>query len=294
MKKIVYAHLAVITANLIYGLNFTIAKDVMPVYVKPYGFIFCRVATATLLFWVMHYFFVKEKIQKQDIKRLIICGISGVAINQLMFFGGLNITTPINAAIIMTTNPILVLLAATLLIGERLSNRKILGVLCGMAGALFLLLNSGQAAVSQNTLTGDVFIFLNAASYAFYMVWVKPLMYRYHPVTVIKWVFLFGFIFVIPFGWNEFAEIKWQEFSPIIWSEFAFVIFATTFLAYLFNIIGLKKLSPSVVSTYIYLQPLFAAFIAVLLSKDNINHVKIISALLIFTGVFMVSIPFKK
>lgn len=266
----------------------------MPVYVKPYGFIFCRVATATLLFWVMHYFFVKEKIQKQDIKRLIICGISGVAINQLMFFGGLNITTPINAAIIMTTNPILVLLAATLLIGERLSNRKILGVLCGMAGALFLLLNSGQAAVSQNTLTGDVFIFLNAASYAFYMVWVKPLMYRYHPVTVIKWVFLFGFIFVIPFGWNEFAEIKWQEFSPIIWSEFAFVIFATTFLAYLFNIIGLKKLSPSVVSTYIYLQPLFAAFIAVLLSKDNINHVKIISALLIFTGVFMVSIPFKK
>jgi drug/metabolite transporter (DMT)-like permease len=294
MKNIVYAHLAVIAANLIYGINFTVAKDVMPVYVKPYGFILCRVATATILFWVMHYLFVKEKILKKDLKRLVVCGISGVAINQLLFFGGLNITTPINAAIIMTTNPILVLLAATLLIGERLSNRKILGVLCGMAGALYLLLFSGKAAVNYNTLTGDVFIFLNAASYAFYMVWVKPLMFRYHPVTVIKWVFLFGFIFVIPFGWNEFTEIKWQEFSSVIWGEFAFVILGTTFLAYLFNIIGLKNLSPSVVSTYIYLQPLFAAFIAVLLAKDSLTHVKIISAFLIFVGVYLVSIPFKK
>ncbi len=284
-------HAAVLGANLIYGINYSIAKEIMPAYIQPFGFILCRVAAATLLFWLLHALFIQEKIQRKHLPRLFVCGIFGVAVNQLFFFGGLNITSPINAAIIMTINPILVLLAAVVLIKERLNMLKISGIAMGISGALYLLLMRGEASLSTATLEGDVYIFINAASYAFYLVWVKPLMQTYHPITIVKWVFLFGLLPVLPIGWNEFLSVAWQDFTPAVWYAFIFVLLATTFFAYLLNTIGLKKLTPGAVASYIYLQPVFSALVAVWLGMDTIDLGKIISAILIFTGVYMVSRP---
>ena len=295
MNRLLQAHLALFGANLIYGLNYTLAKEVMPDYILPFGFIFCRVTGALFLFWLFHALFYREKIDRKDVPRLMLCGLFGVAINQLLFFKGLNITHPINASIIMTTNPILVLIMSTLLARERLSLAKAIGVGIGITGAITLITFNKEFQLSQSTWMGDLLIFINATSYGLYLVLAKPLMKKYKPITVIKWVFLFGYIVVFPVGWSEFNQIQWSTFPPhIIW-ETVYVIVGTTFLAYLFNIYALKIITPTVASSYIYLQPVLAGIFAIWMGKDEITPIKVLAALLIFTGVYLVSKrPMKK
>ena len=152
-----------------------------------------------------------------------------------------------------------------------------------------LLLFKKDFSFGSDTLSGDIFIFLNALSYGSYLVLAVPLMKKYKPITVITWVFTFGAIYVFPFGIAEFLEIEWTSFTTTIWLEFAFVIIGTTFFAYLLNIYGLKNLNPSTVSTYIYLQPLLAASFAIWAGKDALDWIKIVAAVLIFSGVYFVS-----
>jgi len=284
-----FAHAALLGANIIYGVNYSVAKEVMPEYISPFGFIVSRVLGALLLFWLFASLVSRERVKKKHLFRLFLCGLFGVAGNQLMFFYGLNLTTPINAAIIMTCNPILVLLIAASLIGERITPKKLSGIFLGLAGAAGLILNKNQLSISSEHLLGDLFIFLNASSYAVYLVIVKPLMEVYRPITVIKYVFLFGFLIVIPFGVNDFFAVQWESYQAATWGAFLFVVIGTTFLAYLFNIFALKRLNPTVVSTYIYAQPLIATLVALLMQKDELSVVKVLSAVMVFTGVYLVS-----
>lgn len=295
ISKSLKAHLALFGANLIYGINYTIAKDVMPQYLQPSGFVVFRVLGASLLFWVLGSIYKNEIIEKKDWFRLILSAVFGVAINQLFFFEGLSRTTPINAGILMVLTPILVLVISNIILREKITFLKIAGIATGISGALFLLLSKGKGSFGNDTFLGDIFIFLNAASYAIYLVIVKPLMFKYHPVTVMKWVFLLGLPMVSPFGFNEFSSIAWNNIPSLIYFEIFYVIVFTTFFAYLLNTFGLHHMNPSVVSIYIYLQPLLAAFIAVILGKDALDFTKVVSAVLIFTGVYLVSyIPNKK
>lgn len=289
MNKRLLAHLALFAANLIYGINYTVAKDVMPDYIEPLGFILVRVIGAVVLFWLCYALFYYEKVKKGDLLKLAICGLFGVAINQMLFFKGLNLTTPINAAVIMVSNPILVLLFGIVLATERFSTKKGIGVALGALGAIVLITNGGQLSLNKEHFCGNIMVFFNASSYAVYLVLVKPLMQKYKPITVISWVFLFGILFVIPFSWSDFQAIQWATMpSGILW-RVAFVVVGTTFLAYLFNIYGLKTLNPSTVSTYIYLQPVLASIVAIIASSDSLDLTKICSTVFIFLGVYLVS-----
>ena len=289
MNKRLLAHLALFAANLIYGINYTVAKEVMPDYIEPLGFILVRVTGSVVLFWLCYALFYYEKVKKGDLLKLAVCGLFGVAINQMLFFEGLNLTTPINAAVIMVSNPILVLLFGIFLATERFSTKKGIGVALGALGAIVLITNGGQLSMNNEYFWGNIMVFINASSYAVYLVLVKPLMQKYKPITVISWVFLFGILFVIPFGWSDFQAIQWATMpSGILW-RVAFVIICTTFLAYLFNIYGLKTLNPSTVSTYIYLQPVLASIVAIMASSDSLDITKIGSSILIFLGVYLVS-----
>ena len=289
MNKRLLAHLALFAANLIYGINYTVAKEVMPDYIEPLGFILVRVTGSVVLFWLCYALFYYEKVKKGDLLKLAVCGLFGVAINQMLFFEGLNLTTPINAAVIMVSNPILVLLFGIFLATERFSTKKGIGVALGALGAIVLITNGGQLSMKNEYFWGNIMVFINASSYAVYLVLVKPLMQKYKPITVISWVFLFGILFVIPFGWSDFQAIQWATMpSGILW-RVAFVVIGTTFLAYLFNIYGLKTLNPSTVSTYIYLQPVLASIVAIMASSDSLDITKIGSSILIFLGVYLVS-----
>jgi len=294
MKSVFLAHAALFIVNLIYALNYTIAKDVMPNYIEPSGFILLRVLGGTFLFLIFYAFFIRERVDKKDYFSFALCGLFGVAINQLFFFEGLNLTTPINAAIIMTTNPILVIVISAFLIREKITLQKIIGIFFGIVGAGTLILNSGSISFDNDFFIGNILVFINATSYAIYLVLVKGLMKKYQPLTVMFFVFLFGLFFVFPFGYQQLTSINIDLFTSDIYLKILFVVVCTTFIAYLFNAFALKTLSPSVVSIYIYLQPVLASVIAIIYNSDSIDYIKIVSSFFIFTAVFLVSIPSKK
>lgn len=292
MDKIrLWAHLALLAVALIYGLNYTIAKDVMPDYLAPRGFILVRATGAVILFWLTSLFWKNQRTEPSDHLRFFICGLFGVAINQISFFEGLNITTPINAAVMMTVNPILVLTLSALILKEPLRPARIAGIALGIAGALILITKGGTQVdiFSSDKSLGNLLVFINASSYALYLILVKPLMRKYTPITVIRWVFTYGFLVVLPFGYAQMGATEWLALPPDIVARIAFVVIGTTYLAYLLNVYALKTVSSTTVSFYIYLQPLIAALVAIMLGKDHLTLTLIIAAILIFSGVYLVS-----
>ena len=291
MSKNYKAHIALLFANIIYALNYGWAKDVMEGgYLEPFAFILIRAIGATLLFWVVSLFF-SECVENKDKLKLLLCGIFGVAANQLLFFKGLDQTTRINASIIMVASPIIVALFSAVLIKEKPSATRIVGILLGLTGACFIILQ-GESNNQGASLIGNLLIVLNATSYGLYLVLVKPLMKKYSPITVVKWVFTFGLIIVTPFGLTEIDTIVWEMPNDIL-LKVGFVVIFTTFFTYLFNIYGVKRVSPTVVSSYIYLQPILTSIIAAFSGTETITIMMVISSIIIFIGVYLVSKPSK-
>lgn len=285
------ALLAAFGAALIYGLNYTIAKSAMPEPVPPFGFIVLRVAFAVPFFWLLGFFGPKEKIAKSDFLRLLLCAVFGVAVNMLAFFKGLNYTTPINASIIMVTSPIMVLIFSRILLKERLSPLKIFGVFLGLIGTLIVILNGANQLVfgGSQTVLGNFLVYVNASSYALYLVLVKKLIAKYHPFTLAKWLYTVGLFLVLPFGLEEAMRVDYANIDLSIWLSIGYVLLCATGLTYLFNLVALKNLSAANVGVFIYLQPLIAGIFAVMVGADKLNVVKIVAALIIFTGVYLVS-----
>lgn len=288
MSRKVIAHILLFLVNLFYGAGFIVSKIVMPAFILPQAFILIRVVVTTLLFFIVGSFWGNDKIALKDVPLLIACSLFGVVINQEMFFAGLNITTPINGALIMIMTPILVMVISFVIGHERITWQKATGMALGTTGA-FIIISGKGLNFSSKTALGDFFILLNASSYAIYLVIVRPLMKKYHPMAIIKWVFLFGAPWVVTMGWGQFKTIQWHSFTGGIWLAVFFVVFGTTFCAYLFNVIALREVHSSIVGAYIYLQPILATLISVMLGKDSLSKEKAISAILIFSGVYMVS-----
>jgi drug/metabolite transporter (DMT)-like permease len=287
MQTRLKVHLALFAVSLLYAGTFTIAKLAMPLYVKPFAFILMRVSVATVCIYFFHRHFVKGVIKnKSDLWPLFVSAIFGVAGNMLLFFKGLSITSPINASILMLNTPIFVLVFAAIILKEKLSVNKVLGIFIAALGAL-LLMSGGNFHFNQETVWGDVFVTLNAIIYAFYLVYAKQLMVKYHPLTVTLYAFFFGFFLVLPFGLNQALEIDFANLPLNIWGAIAFVTIGATFLTYVLNAYALKHASSSLVGSYIYLQPVLATLIAVISGKDFLSIEKFVSMLIVFAGVFL-------
>jgi len=291
MSKVLRAHLAVLAANILYGVNYSVAKEIMPEYIGPFGFIVIRVLSAALLFLFVHAFFIREKLERKDLFKLAQCALFGVAINQLLFFKGLSLTAPINAALVMCTNPIQVLIIASIVLKEKIPGNKIFGVILGLTGAASIILFGKKLTMNDYTFIGDMMVFTNSLSYAYFIVIAKPLLKKYHPQTVMKYTFLFGSVMVLPFGYEQFMDIDWNNMPPGLYPKIAFVVIGSTFIAYMFNTFGLRYLSSSVVSIYIYSQPVFATLMSMYRGQGNPGWLHLIAAVLIFTGVYIASRP---
>ncbi len=301
MRDRTTAHLALLAVNLIYGVNYVVAKGLMPGIIGPSGFILLRVLGAGSLFWLVNAW-RPQRIAPEDMLRLALCALFGVAVNQLMFFNGLMRTSPVNASLIMVATPILVLVLSGILIGERITWTKVLGVVLGGVGALALILLKPATGASGASVLGDVFILINASSYGVFLVIVKPLMQRYSTITVMSWCFLLGSVMVLPFGWSQLMAVEWSALSaPSVWAM-AFVVVMVTFVAYLLNTWALARVSPTVVGTYVYVQPFMAvvvtwAFMRIGADRLGIPGVyatsigaqQVICALCIFLGVHLVN-----
>ena len=290
-----FAIFALFMVQLLYGLNYTIAKLVMNGnFIKPFGFVLLRVAGATFLFWLVSLVVPQEKIERKDFFKLFIAALFGVVINMLFFFKGLEFTSPIHASAIMTITPIIILVLSAYVLGEKITSLKIAGVVIGLIGALILTIYGKSARAGDNVPLGNVLIFLNAISYSVYVILIKKLTAKYHPFSFIKWLFLFGLIILIPFGYNELTEVQWETFTPNITYSVLFVIIGATFGTYLLNPLSLNKLKASTVGIFIYLQPAIAGLFALYIGADFIDLLKISAMVLIFTGVYLVTKKPKK
>ena len=289
MSKRNLALIGATIVSIIYGVTFTIAKDVMPLYIDAYGFILLRVGGSVLLFWLVWLFMPKEKIALNDFPRIIAAAFFGVAFNMLTFFKGLSLTSPISAAVIMVSTPMIVLTLSALIMKERMQKRMVFGIILGLIGTAFLILYGKSIGSATNAGLGNFLVLVNAISYGFYLIIVKKLMDKYNAFTFVKWIYLFGFIMVLPFGWSQFQTVNWNLVPMDICWKIGFVVVFSTFLTYLLNLLSMKELKPTTVAVFIYLQPVFATIFAISLGKDELSLVKIGSAVLIFVGVYLVT-----
>lgn len=286
------AHLALLGTNILYGAGYSVPKLIMPRLIEPLGFIFIRAGATAVLFWMTWLLGKKYRaaISKKDWGVLVLGGLFGIAVNQMLFFMGLNLTMPIHASLVVMSTPLLITVVAMIVLRERIGRNKVLGLLLGVSGAV-MLMSAGKelSSTGTNTALGDFFVFLNSASYAVYLVIIKPVMQRYRPIVVIRWLFLFGFAFIAPFGWGQFAAVDWQQFTLPDFGAIAFIVVGVTFLTYLWNIYGLSHLGVSTAGAYMYLQPIFAGIISVIFMGEEVTFAKIFAALLIFAGVYLVN-----
>lgn len=291
MNNKTIAHLALVFANLFFAINLSAVKHLTNLQLaKPFGINVVRVGVSVLLLWLLYLLNpVDIRIEKEDRKRLILCAVTGVAINQLFFLKGLSLTYSIHAALLLLITPILIVFIAAWLLKERMGFLKISGLAFGISGAMVLILSKDNTGSGNNILLGDTLIIINAVSYTIYFILVKPLMLKYNPIVIIRWIFTLGLVMILPFGWIEFTQIPWQTYTAIDFTSMALIVFTGTFLAYLFNVYGIKILGASTAGFYIYTQPVFAALIAMLVLKEELTLYKIIAAILIFSGVYLVN-----
>jgi drug/metabolite transporter (DMT)-like permease len=290
MSSRLLALLAAFGASAIYGVNHTIAKGLMPNIIEPYGFILLRVLGAAVIFWIISFFYVSEKIDKRDWIRILGCAFFGMVLNMLMFFKGLSLSTPINSSVVITLAPVLLLVLSAVFLKERITWLKSIGIGLGLAGALLLILFGLKTQPNApNIPLGNFLFIINAASYSVYLIMVKPLVAKYNSITLMKFFFLFAVVMNLPVGINEFTAVSWLQLDvEAVW-KLAFVVIGTTVLTYLLNIYALKQLSPSTIGAFIYLQPLLAALFAISLGADTLTPLRVLAAVLIFTGVFLSS-----
>jgi len=291
LDKRTLGFLAALGATVIYGLNHTIAKNVMPTYITPFGFILLRVTGAAILFWLVSFFIKPEKIQKKDWPRLIACSFLGMVINMLAFFKGLELSTPVNSSVIITISPIIVFIFSAILLKEKIQFLKTIGIISGFIGAVILVLYTSKTGINApNIPLGNVLFIVNSFAYGLYLVLVKPLIEKYNIITLLKWLFLLAIFLNLPVTFNEFVYVKWADLPikdavlPML-----FVVVGTTFCTYLFNAYALRTLSPSTVSSFIYLQPIVGIVYAVSTKSDTLSLVSVTGMILIFIGIYLVT-----
>ncbi len=283
------AHAGLLLTNIFFAINLSAVKYLTSNnFMKPFGMNLVRVAVSSALFWLLYLIKpAKKRIEKEDVKRFILCAFFGIAINQMLFLKGLSYTYPIHGALLMLSTPILITIIASWILKERINIYKIAGLVLGVTGAVVLIAGRPKSGNGNDVLLGDLLILTNAVSYTIYFILVKPLMLKYNPVQVIRWVFSWGLLMVLPFGWNEFTEINWTQFGKIEYMCITLIVIGGTFLAYLFNVYGIKILGASVSGSYIYLQPVFATIIAMIFLNEHLELYKIIAAAAIFSGVYL-------
>ena len=261
----------------------------MPGFLQPFGFIVLRVVTAGILFTLCSLIFIRQKVDlKADLPKIILCAITGCGANMLLFFKGLSITTPINGAILMACTPVFVAVFAAFLIREKLSIIRYIGIGIACMGAI-LLLGGMNFTFDTKNVWGDIAVAANAIIYSFYLVYAKPLLKKYHPITLSAYTFGIGFLFVLPFGWSDLQHTNFSVIPNEIWGYIIFILIGATFITYLLNAYALSKASAATVGSYIYLQPVLAILIAIAKNTDTISFEKVAYMLIIFSGVYMVS-----
>ena len=283
-----HGHIALFGANLIFGLNTPISRTIIPEIIEPFSLTFLRLAGSTLLFWIISFFVKKEKVPFKDIVMLFFASIFGIVLNQIPYITGLSMTSPIDASLVTSLLPIITMLLAALIIKEPVTWLKAIGVLVGASGAFILIMSSANHN-GKGSITGDIMILMAASSYALYLTLFKNLISKYSSVTVMKWMFLFASLLSYPVLHKSVAQTDFTSLDTSVWLRIGYVVVFATFISYLLIPIGQKTIRPTTLSMYNYMQPVVASLVAVGLGMDTFGYEKIVSTVLVFAGVYIVT-----
>lgn len=294
MKKLLsdlwIGHLCMLGAEVVWGLMSPIGKDAMMHGVSGFNMVSFRVVGAAICFWIASLFSPKEKVTRKDLFLLIFAGLQSIVFNQCCFIVGLSLTSPINSSIVTTSMPIFTLILGILFMHEKLTLTKSFGMVCGITGALSLILGSASGATGEGNIWGDILCMIAQFSFASYLALYQGLVKRYSTITCMKWMFLFSSIAILPFTASSLSEMGWSEISIKTWDEVAFVVIASTFLSYLLMMRGQKSLTPTQVSVYNYVQPVVATIASTCMGLAMFGWMQAIAILLIFSGVRLVAL----
>lgn len=284
-------HLAMLGANVMWGLMSPVTKMVFAAgVVAPMVMVDFRVAGAAILFWFTSLFLPREHVPPRDILRLFGAGMLGVLFNQGCFILGVSLTSPGEASLVTTTMPMWVMLLAWLILREPITLRKAGGIALGAAGAIILIAGNSAQAGGSNPALGDVIVLCAQLSYALYLTLYRNFIKKYSLVTLMKWMFLSAAVVALPSSAHWLVMTDWTAISGMEWSGIAYVVVCGTFLAYICIMIGQKRLRPTLVGMYNYVQPIVATITGVCLGLDVFTPVKALAIVLIFTGVWLVTI----
>ena len=284
-------HLAMFGANVMWGLMSPVTKMVFAAgVVAPMIMVDFRVAGAALLFWITSLFLPQEHVPLKDIFRLFGAGMLGVLFNQGCFILGVSLTSPGEASLVTTTMPMWVMLLAWLILGEPITMKKAGGIVLGAAGAVILIAGNGAPAPGANPALGDVIVLCAQLCYALYLTLYRNFIRKYSLVTLMKWMFLSATVVALPGSIHCLAATDWPAISGLEWSGIAYVVICGTFLAYICIMIGQKQLRPTLVGMYNYVQPIVATITGICLGLDRFTPIKGVAIVLIFSGVWLVTI----
>lgn len=279
-------------ANAIWGVMSPIAKFVMiSGTITPLVVTNLRIAGAMILFWLVSLFMKPEHVGSKDLAKLFGASLLAIIFNQGCFIAGLGMTSPTNASIITTSMPLWAMVLAAFFLKEPITGKKIMGIAAGATGAVLLILGgSSKSGNVSSSIWGDLIVLTAQLSYALYIVLFKNFVSRYSLFTVMKWMFTFAFICIVPFSTQELSETSWESVTPTEWGALSLVVTGATFVCYILVVIGQRRLRPTVAGMYNYIQPLVACIVAILWGMDTFGISKAVAILLIFTGVFLVTI----
>lgn len=283
-------------ANCMWGLMSPISKFVMMAgVVSPLVVTDMRITGAMILFWVASFFQKPEHVGHKDLARLFGAALLGIVLNQGCFIFGVSLSSPGDASIITTSMPLWAMLLAAFILKEPITGKKVLGIAAGACGALMLIMGSGShvknmaSAGGDYAIWGDLLVLSAQFCYALYIVVYKDFVNKYSLITIMKWMFTYAFICVIPFSASDLMQTVWSQLS---WTEImglTYIVVCATFLSYMFIVVGQKILRPTVAGMYNYVQPLVACIVAVIWGMDTFNWIKAVAIVLIFSGVYLVT-----
>jgi drug/metabolite transporter (DMT)-like permease len=301
-------HITLFAVALFYGIMFSLAGEIMPTYLSPEGFVWMRIAFAALCFHLISLFLPTEKANWATHKwDFLLCAFLGTSGNMYLFFKGLELTHPINGAVLMLVTPLAVAILDHIRIKQPMKKPFVLGLVAACTGAFWLMSLSNQGLqFNASTWKGDAFVAVNALLYAFYLVRVKNLTAHYGANTINRITFGLGFVYMTMYclviwwltdlslttrGARSAFSIAFlgpesQQIPTAIWFKIAYTLIFVSFLVYLLNTYAVKKAGPTLAGIYIYLQPVLAAIIALTLGRDEMSLEKSICMALVLMGVW--------
>jgi drug/metabolite transporter (DMT)-like permease len=292
MGKKQQGNLIMVVVILIFGLNIPINKYLYAEeLLTPVALTALRMSFAAPAFWLVSLFLPKEKVEKKDLLMLLAGGLCGMGFNQGLFAYGLGQTSPVDASIITTSSPLFAMIIAAIVLKEPITWMKAGGVFVGAAGAIFLVYSSHHGDIKQGAnLSGNIAIAGAQFFYAFYLVITRPLSEKYSSVTMMKWMFLFACMAALPFSYGEVFNaplFRQTDITPFL--LLSFTLIGATFIVYLLIPFAQRRIRPTTISIYNNMQPLIASAVAIYMGIDKFTIEKLIAAIFIFGGVYLVT-----